>query len=129
MRTIRVQRPDVFRTLMHSTEPLLEVVILSIADGAPQMEIIGFQHTLDQSIQVGSYTARCPGDCPQQQQQIYFMGSYQTMEQQLASQKEVNDPVAMIENLILKQSKATPGSVGAPVRMVKFATGGMEWIR
>lgn len=121
--------PASFRQLTASKEPLLEIVVLSARQGSPQMELIGFQLDKNNRIQVGSYTSRCPGDCPQQQQQFYFMGSYQTMERYLGTQRGVRDPVGLVENLILEQSKATPSSVGAPVHLAKYTAKGIEWIK
>jgi hypothetical protein len=129
LRFQRLHQPAAFRQLATVKDPLLEVVILSMHNGAPRMEIIGFQLTYNNDVQVASYATLCPGDCPGQQQQVYFLGSYQIMEQQLAAQRYVNDPSVMVENLIRNQSKATPSSVGEPVRIARYSAIGMEWVK
>lgn len=123
------QQPAAFAQLTSAKEPLLELVVLRMQNGQPQMEIIGFEKGDGSQVAVGSYTARCPGDCPQGSQQIYFMGSYGGMEQFLAQQRPFTEPGTLVQQLILEQAKTTPSSVGAPVHMVRFSAGGTEWIK
>ena len=123
------QRPEAFAQIMHAKEALLEVVVLSMQHGTPQMEIIGFEAGAANNITVGSYTVRCPGDCPRDNQQLFFMGSYEGMEQYLAKGQPQTEPAELVKKLILEQAKATPTSVGAPVNMVKYSANGVEWIK
>jgi hypothetical protein len=125
----QAQQPAAFAQLVSAKDPLLELVVLRLHNGAPQMEIIGFEKGAASQVAVGSYTARCPGDCPQGSQQIYFMGSYGGMEQFLAQQRPFTEPAALVQQLILEQAKITPSSVGAPVSMVRFSASGTEWIQ
>lgn len=121
-------QPEAFSKLKTGGSPLLEVAILSLQDGAPQMQILGFGLGKGKKLHISSYQSSCPGDCPQQQQ-VYFMGSYNSMEQYLGKQKAIADPAALVEQLIKEQAKATPSSVGAPVHLAKYSAAGIEWIK
>lgn len=112
----------------HSNDPLLEIVILRSVNGTPQAEILGFQLDNNDNIQVGSYTTRCPGDCPQQQQ-FYFMGAYGEMESQLYTRRGVQDPALLVEQLISAQSKATPSAVGGQIHLAMYTAKGLERIK
>ncbi|RPD46055.1 hypothetical protein [Paracnuella aquatica] len=123
------QQPAAFAQLLSTDEPLLELVVLRLQNGVPQMEIIGFEKGAGSQVAVGSYTSRCPGDCPPGSQQIYFMGSYSGMEHFLAQQRPFTEPAMLVKQLIMEQAKVTPSSVGAPVNMVRFSADGTEWIK
>lgn len=123
------RQPQTFAQITNAKEALLEVVVLSMKEGIPQMEIIGFETSGEAEIAVGSYTARCPGDCPEGSQQLYFMGSYDGMEQYLAKrQLPIAAPESLVKTLIMEQAKVTPRTVGAPINMIRFSANGMEWL-
>ena len=121
--------PLVFHKMALSKEHILEVAILSIRNGKPYVQIIGFQLSDEEKIKIKDYTASCPGDCPQEQTQFYLLGDYSGIEKYLERKGPVADPVSLVEKLITLQSHATPNSVGTPVNMIRFTSGGVEWIR
>jgi hypothetical protein len=122
-------QPLSFQKMLQSKEHILEVVILSVKDNVPHVQIVGFELSDDQSIEVKAYTASCPGDCPETNVQLYFLGEYSGMENYLSQQHRNSDPVSLVEQLITLQSKATPSSVGAPINIVKYTSDGVEWIK
>ncbi len=122
-------QPLSYQKMLQSKEHLLEVVILSVKNNVPHVQIVGFELRGDQSIQVKAYTASCPGDCPTGQVQLYFLGEYSEIENNLSRQPQGQDPVSLVERLITIQSQATPSSVGTPVNIVKYTTEGVEWIK
>lgn len=121
--------PASFKKAIEAKEHILEVVILSVCNNAPQAQIIGFQLTDEKTIEVKEYAASCPGDCPVQQPQFYFLGEYSGMEKYLKEKGAPADPVSLVEQLIINQSKATPGYVSAPVSIVRYTAKGMEWLK
>ncbi|HZF65317.1 MAG TPA: hypothetical protein VEZ55_12555 [Chitinophagaceae bacterium] len=121
--------PGSFQKLLLSKEHLLEVAVLSVRNQKPHAQIIGFKMANKKTIDVESYAATCPGDCPKQARQMYFLGEYSGMENYLFQRDAAADPVSLVEQLIVAQSNTTPSSVSAPVHMVKFSTSGVEWIR
>lgn len=125
----RKHMPQSFKKMIASKEHILEIAILSVQNNVPHVQIIGFQLTNEEKIIVKDYAASCPGDCPDQQTQFYFLGEYSEMEKFLDSRTKSSDHVSLIEQLITVQSNETPSSVGAPINMVRFTTGGMEWLK
>ena len=125
----RQHQPKALRHTLASRKALLEVVIVSIKDNAPLVQILGFELANTKTIRVKSYTASCPGDCPAQQAQFYLLGEYKGIERYLSNGRGVNDPVALVEKLITAQAQTTPSSVSAPINMVRFTASGMEWIK
>lgn len=121
--------PDVFLKMAATKEHILEVAILSVRNNKPFAQIIGFQLTDEDKIEVKDYTATCPGDCPEEQSQFYLLGDYSGIEKYLEEKKSVADPVSLVEQLITLQSHTTPNSVGTPVNMIRYTPGGVEWIR
>lgn len=122
-------QPALFERTMASKDHLLEIVILSVKNKAPYVQIIGFELAGGDDIQVKEYTETCPGDCPEQQAQFYFLGDYSGMEKYLDTRPSFSDPFSLVEKLITVQSQATPTSVAAPVNIVKFTSGGVEWVK
>lgn len=110
-------------------EPVLEIVVLRMENNVPAVQIIGFELTDAETITVTDYTASCPGDCPTQPVQVYFLGEYNGMEKYLDQNRALTDPVALVEQLITVQSKTTPSSVGGPVNVIKFSAAGVEWLK
>lgn len=122
-------QPQAFQKMIDSKEHLLEIAILSVQNGAPHVQIIGFEWSNEQKIVVKDYTAKCPGDCPNAQSQFYLLGEYSGMQAYLDKETKPADPVDFIEDLITIQSRVTPTSVGAPINMVRYTTSGVEWIK
>lgn len=122
-------QPELFKRSVASRQNILEVAILSLKDQQPHVQIIGFEFTDENDINVKDYTESCPGDCPPRHSQFYFLGDYSGIEKHFDTQPRVTDPVSFVEELIQIQSQTTPSSVGAPVNIVKFSAGGVEWIK
>ena len=122
-------QPELFKKSVASKQNILEVALLSIKNSKPQVQIIGFEFTDENEINVKDYTEICPGDCPTQQSQFYFLGDYSGIERYFDTHPKVADPVSFVEKLIQIQSQTTPGSVAAPVNIVKFSANGVEWIK
>lgn len=122
-------QPASYIKTVASKEHILEVVILSVKDAKPQVNIIGFELTDVKKGIVRSYASSCPGDCPAQKKQFYFVGEYKGMENYLGAGHDLKDPVTLVEQLIVAQSKLTPTSVAAPVSLVKFTNSGIEWLK
>lgn len=129
LRYQRKHQPQLFKKMIDSKEHLLEIAILSVQNNAPHVQIIGFEWSNENRIEVKDYTAACPGDCPDKQAQFYLLGEYSGMEKYLDEKTNPSDPVALIKDLITMQSHATPTSVGVPVNMIKYTTSGVEWIK
>lgn len=129
LRYQRKHQPESFKKMIDSKEHLLEIAILSVQNGAPHVQIIGFEWSDEQKIEVKDYTARCPGDCPTVQSQFYLLGEYSDIQKYLDEDAKPVDPVSFIETLITIQSHATPSSVGAPINMIKYTSSGVEWIK
>lgn len=121
--------PMSYQKTLASKDHILEIVILSVHNGAPQAKIIGFELADAENIIVSAYSSSCPGDCPPQKGQFYFLGDYAGMEQYLGSKPNTANPVTLIEQLIIEQAKVTPGTVAAPVSMVRFSAAGIEWLK
>jgi hypothetical protein len=122
-------QPELFKKSVASKQNILEVAILSIKDKKPQVQIIGFEFTDENEIDVKEYAEICPGDCPPQQSQFYFLGDYSGIETYFDTHPKVSDPVSFVEKLIQIQSQTTPSSVSAPVNIVKLSSNGVEWIK
>lgn len=125
----KMRQPESFAKLAASKEHLLEVALLHVKNGQPHIQIIGFRMNDDKQASVTSYTSACPGDCPNQQVQLYFLGEYSGMEHYLNAAQVATDPVLLVEQLIGIQATATPTSVGLPVKIIKYSAGGLEWMR
>lgn len=119
--------PEVFDEQLKNDSPLLELVVLSLQNGKPQVQIVGFELEKSTHWRIKSYASE-RGEAALQQR-VYFMGAYNKMEQYLGEQKNVASPEALIEQLIQAQAKATPTSVGAPVHLAKYSATGIEWIK
>jgi hypothetical protein len=122
-------QPELYKKSVASKQNILEVALLSMRDKKPQVQIIGFEFTDENEIEVKDYTEICPGDCPPQQSQFYFLGDYSGIEKYFDSKPKVSDPVSFVEKLIRIQSQTTPSSVAAPINIVKFSSSGVEWIK
>lgn len=122
-------QPELFKKSVAAKQNILEVALLSMKDKKPQVQIIGFEFTDENEIDVKDYTEVCPGDCPAQQSQFYFLGDYSGIEKYFDTHPKVADPVSFVEELIQIQSQTTPGSVASPVNIVKFSSQGVEWIK
>jgi hypothetical protein len=122
-------QPELYKKSIASKENILEVAILSLKDLKPQVQIIGFEFSDENEIDVKDYTEICPGDCPANQSQFYFLGDYSGIEQYFDTHPKVSDPVSFVEELIQIQSQTTPSSVSSPVNIVKFSSSGVEWIK
>ncbi len=129
LRYQKKHEPQSFQKMIESKEHLLEVAILSVQNGAPHVQIIGFEWSNEQKIEVKDYTAKCPGDCPTAESQFYLLGEYSGMQAYIDQETKPEDPVSFIEDLITIQSHATPSSVGAPINMIRYTASGMEWIK
>jgi hypothetical protein len=122
-------QPELYKKSIASKQNILEVAVLSLKDKKPQVQIIGFEFTDENEIDVKDYMSSCPGDCPTQQSQFYFLGDYSGIEKYFDTHPRVSDPVSFVEKLINIQSETTPSSVSAPVNIVKFSSNGVEWIK
>ncbi|MCU7552144.1 hypothetical protein OCK74_23700 [Chitinophagaceae bacterium LB-8] len=122
-------QPELYKKSVASKRNILEVALVSIKDNKPQVQIIGFEFTDENEIDVKDYTEKCPGDCPPQQSQFYFLGDYSGIEKYFDTKPKVSDPVSFVEQLIRIQSQTTPSSVAAPINIVKFSSNGVEWIK
>lgn len=122
-------QPQAFKKTKEAKNHILEMVLLSVQNNMPQVQIIGFALSNDQQIQITDYTASCPGDCPVAQTQFYFLGEYKGIEKYLQTGQPASDPETLLEKLITVQSQTTPRSVGTPVNMVKLTADGLEWIK
>ena len=122
-------QPQAFKKTKASKNHLLEMVVLSVQNNKPKVQIIGFALSDEKQIQITDYTASCPGDCPAVQNQFYFLGEYKGIEKYMGTEQKTHNPEALLEQLITVQSQTTPQSVGTPVNMVKLTADGLEWIK
>lgn len=122
-------QPKAFQKTKASKSHLLEMVILSIQNNKPRLQIIGFELSDEEQIHITDYTASCPGDCPAVQNQFYFLGEYKGIEKYLSTEQRPAHPETLLEQLITVQSQTTPQSVGTPINMVKLTADGLEWIK
>ena len=109
-------------------ENLLEVVVLSRNEQTPQAHVLGFEIVNEEKAIVKSYTSKRTAQNAKSENQFYFLGEYSGMEKYLNNRQHNTDPVSLVNQLILSQSKITPSSVGAPVALVKYNSNGVEWI-
>lgn len=101
---------------------------MSLKGNKPQAHILGFELADGGKNIIKDYTASCTGNCAKNENQFFFLGEYSGMEKYLNRGQTETDPVKLVNQLILSQSKITPSSVGAPVSLVKFNNNGVEWI-
>lgn len=121
-------QPRQYKKSMELKDHLLEVVILSMNQLTPQAHVIGFEVANEEKTIIKSYTSKRTSRNAKAENQFYFLGEYSGMEKYLNNRQQTTDPVALVNQLILSQSKITPSSVGAPVALVKYNGDGIEWI-
>ena len=121
-------QPRQYKKTMELKDHLLEVVVLSMNHQTPQAHVIGFELTNDEKTIVKAYTSKRTGQNAKAENQFYFLGEYSGMEKYLNNTHQTTDPVALVNQLILSQSKITLSSVGTPVALVKYNSEGVKWI-
>ena len=122
-------QPKQYLKSLESSDHLLEIVLLRVVNNQPQAHIIGFEFKNEKKIKVSSYTTNCGAACTTSGTKLVFLGEYSGMEKYLNAPDVNKDPVALVNQLILSQSKITPRSVGAPISLAKINGSGMEWIK
>lgn len=121
-------QPRQYKKTMELKDHLLEVVILSMNHQTPQAHVIGFELANEEKTIVKAYTSKRTGKNANTENQFYFLGEYSGMEKYLNDTHQATDPIALVNQLILSQSKITPTSVGAPIALVKYNSDGVKWI-
>lgn len=124
----RNSQPKQYKKTMEMKDHLLEVVVLSMNHQTPQAHVIGFELVNEEKAIIKSYTSKRTGKNAKAENQFYFLGEYSGMEKYLNARQQTSDPIALVNQLIVSQSKITPSSVGAPVALVKYNSDGVEWI-
>jgi len=121
-------QPKQYKKTLEMKHNLLEVVLLSIDEKTPQAHVVGFELADETKTIVKAYSSKRSSQNATEQNQFYFLGEYSGMEKYLNTTEQTADPVLLVNQLILSQSKITPSSVGAPVSLVKFNSNGVQWI-
>ena len=121
-------QPKQYKKTMEMQRHILEIVILSMDNAILQAHILGFEMADEEKTTIKAYTAKSTNAKINRENQFFFLGEYSGMEKYLNAKHENTDPVWLVNQLILSQSKITPSSVGAPVSLVKFTNNGMEWL-